>query len=318
MRRRFQFYCAAFLTSGLLWTAAAGLCIEARCRKTLPGLFFSHDVDRLLYDLQTSTYDAGTIVLGDSVGRQITLYLTNEGGRDFLPLTTNGALQMAGQYYILKRYLERNRAPEHVFLLKHRPLRGNLNRPATENYVQRCFTRWNEIAEMTWKTGSLSFGLRSLSYRLAPAKYRLHLQALVPGLPELLLAGAAEEQTDAPDREWPLQKILSRFAPEKSMSVSEYYFLKMIDLCSRADIRLGYLPCPMDEKQWAKYQTRPAHVQQVALLKEISREYPGLKYQTVIKTYPASWFIDGVHLKKKRMPQVAADYGQMMDEMMQP
>jgi len=318
MSALFRLYCLKLLSSGLFWSAVVCLGIEARCLKTLPSRFFSHEVDMLLYDLQTRNYDAETLVLGDSVARQIALYLAAEGEADFLQLTTNGALQMAGQYYILQRYLERNRAPENVILLKHRPLHGNLNRPATENYVQRCFTRWHEIAEMTRYTGSPAFGLRALSYRMATAKYRLHLQELVPWLPAHAVVDDPERLNEPADGENPMRLPVRMLSPGQRISVSERYFLKMIDLCSRNNIRLGYLPCPMPDEQWKDYQTGPAHARLVARLGEISQAYPGLRYITEIKTYPADWFIDGVHVRKARLPRVAADYAQMMNEMMQP
>ncbi|MGD9873494.1 MAG: hypothetical protein AB7T27_04405 [Kiritimatiellia bacterium] len=310
------------LGSGIVWTAAAIICIECCCWKYFPSRYFSHEVDRLLYTLQTSSFDADTVVLGDSVGRQLSQYLADSGEKDFIPLATNGALQMAGQYYIFLRYLERNPPPQTVILLKHRPLHGDLDRPATENYVQRCFTRWHEIAGMTLRTGQPGFGLRMLSYRLlATAKYRLHLQKLVPGLetPEVWAEAPLDaEQPETLAQKTAAQIIMNWFFPQKYFSISEYYLIRLLDLCAGKNIRVCYLPCPMPEKQWNRYQYGPAHTLLVSRMKELSQQYPNLVYTTEVKAYPGGWFVDGVHVEKANLPQVAGDYALMMDELMKP
>ncbi|MGD9873493.1 MAG: hypothetical protein AB7T27_04400 [Kiritimatiellia bacterium] len=293
--------------------------IETWCRETFPSRYPSHDVDRLLYDLDTHTYNADTVVLGDSVGRQISKHLARQRKEGFLPLATNGFMEMAGQYYIFLRYLERNRPPASVVLLMHRPLHGDLSQPATENYVQRSFTRWHEIAGLTLSTGSPGFGLRTLSYRLAAAKYRLHLQKLVPGLPEprvTVTPQTAEMREDRLSKKNPLMQLLSRVVRRDPASISERYFLSLLDECRRRHIRVYYLPCPVTERQWIRYEHGPAQTQLVPRMMELSRQYSNLVYTTEIRTYPGDWFADGLHIRRSRLAQVAGDYALMMDGMM--
>lgn len=321
MPSRLYTFSSRLLNSAAFWTLAAVLCIETQCWKHFPSRFFSHEVDRLMYDLANCTYDAETIVLGDSVGRQISRFWADSKQKDFLSLATNGALQMAGQYYIFLRYLERNRPPGAVVLLKHHPLHGDLNRPATENYVQRSFTRWHEIAGMTWLTGSPGFGLRTLSYRLATAKYRLHLQKMVPGLQTPEVGGEPPmeaERLEMLTKPTLMKSIVNRFMPEELNSISEYYLLRLLDECLKRNIRFYYMPCPMPEKQWNVYQHGPSYNRLITRMKELSEQYPNLKYTTEIKSYPNDWFADGVHVEKANLPQVSGDYALMMDKLMQP
>lgn len=309
------------ISSGLFWTFIAVLCIESWCWKSFPSRYFSHEVDHLMYNLQTRIFDADTIVLGDSVGGQISTYISDQGKRDFISLATTGAMQMAGQYYILLRYLERNKSPKAVILLKHNPLRGDLNRPATENYVQRSFTRWHEIAEMTWQTGSPSFGLRTLSYNLATAKYRLHLHKLIPGLETPEVGGdpqMAIARLKMLNKTTMIKSIMNWFMPQELNSISEYYLLRLLDECQRKNIRFYYMPCPMPDKKWTEYRHGLSYKRLVLRIKELSFLYPNLIYTTEIKTYPEDWFVDGVHVEESRLPQVAEDYTRIMDDLMLP
>ena len=319
MPNRLSIFSSRLLASGVAWTAVAVFCIESWCWKTLPSKYFSHEVDILLYDLQTRTYDADTIVLGDSVGRQLSRYLAGQKKCDFIPLATNGAVEMAGQYYILIRYLERNRPPSAVILLKHHVLHGDMKRVTTENYLQRCFTRWYEMLSMTWQSQSPSFGLRMLSYRLAAAKYRLHLQKLIPGLPPPETGGNArqvEERLEVLEKTPPLQQLMKRLFPSDLNSISEYYFIRLLSLCQQRNIRIYYVPCPMTNSTWTRYKCGVAYARLVRRLQELSEDFPVLTYTTEIKDYPNGWFEDGIHISAEKLPVVADDYSRLMTELM--
>lgn len=321
MLNRSSIFSSSLLRSGVIWTAAAVFCIETWCWKALPPKFFSHEVDELLWDLQTKTYDTDTVVLGDSVGRQISRYLAERQNQKFAPLATNGAVEMAGQYFVLMRYLERNPAPSAIILLKHHVLHGDMKRVTTENYLQRCFTRWPEILSMTWQTRSPSFGLRMLSYRLASAKYRLHLQQFVPGLTPPETGGntrQVEERLEALEKTAPLQKLVKWIFPSELNSISEYYFIRLLQFCQQRNIRLYYLPCPMTQRTWNRYKDGVAHARLIRRLRELSETYPVLRYTAEIRDYPNGWFEDAVHISNEKLPEVAGDYSRMISDLMHP
>ena len=61
----------------------------------------------------------------------------------------NDAILMAGQYFLVRRYLQRNQKPKAIILVWYNPLHPILNSPYyVENYFQRCFLKPGEIMEI--------------------------------------------------------------------------------------------------------------------------------------------------------------------------
>lgn len=170
------------LRSNALWLTLAGIVtIELLAHPYLFNNFFSHEVDKLLHTLKTQKFDVPVVTIGDSVGHGIF------SGWDFAQgkianLACNQATETAGQYFFLKRYLEKNRMPRAVISCDRTPLEGNLQQNLTENYIQRCFTYWSEILELALIKRDPEFTVKMIAYKmLSTYTYRLHLQKIILG-----------------------------------------------------------------------------------------------------------------------------------------
>ncbi|MGD9873491.1 MAG: hypothetical protein AB7T27_04390 [Kiritimatiellia bacterium] len=301
------------MASAVFWLFIGIICIESAAFKYLAPRFFSHEMDELLWKLEHDSYDKSVVMLGDSVGRQISLAMRSMGDTSFAPLATSAAVETAGQYFVFLRYLEHNRNPDQVILFMRNPLDGDLKKVCTENYVQRCFTRWHELASLTWQTRNPAFGLRMLTYRLASAKYRLHLQRAVPSLAvKDPFAGIPADQLQERKKELKKKSAWERLAglalPRSTETVSEYYFLKLLDECKRRDIPLYFQPTPM---RASKMDTPEETARRGALMermRELAVEYPGFAFSETVSAYPDEYFIDGIHIQKKNLPEICDDY----------
>lgn len=302
-----------FSAWAVFWLFVCIACIESAAFRYLAPRFFSHEMDELLWKLEHDSCDKPVVVLGDSVGRQISLAMRSMGDTRFAPLATSAAVETAGQYFVFLRYLEHNRKPDHVILFMRNPLDGDLKKVCTENYVQRCFTRWHEMASLTWQTRNPAFGLRMLTYRLASAKYRLHLQRAIPWLAvkdpfEGLPADQIQERKKELKKKSAWERLAGLAFPRSTDTVSEYYFLKLLDECRRRDIPLYFQPTPM---RASKIDTSEETARREALFKrmrQLSAEYPQFSFSGTVKTWPDECFIDGIHIKKENLPRICDEY----------
>ena len=142
-------FSSKWLRCGALWAALVIAAVEGLQAHRLPQRYLSHEVEFLLREMPHWGSGADRVILGDSVGLQLALGIEAQHRGEFTPLASNQTIEMAGQYFLLRRYLEARPAPRAVFLLMDDPLNGDLNSPYVENYIQRCFLRWSEIASLT-------------------------------------------------------------------------------------------------------------------------------------------------------------------------
>lgn len=108
---------------------------------------FSHEVDHVLYNLENSKYNAKYLLIGDSVGLQ----LFNQFRKDpqFAVFATNQAIEITGQYFLVKRYLENNDVSPSAVLYASGPYYDqNLEQNYTENFVFRPFNKIEEVKEI--------------------------------------------------------------------------------------------------------------------------------------------------------------------------
>ena len=278
---------------------------------------FSHELDELLWDLQGEPFDKPVVVLGDSVGRQISLELREHAGMDFAPLATSAAVEMAGNLFIFRRYLERNRPPERVVLFMRNPLDGDLKKVWTENYVQRGFTRWGEIGSLAWQTRNPAFGLRMLSYRLASAKYRLQLQRAVPGLNvKDSLAGMPREELI--ERKKELKKLTLRerlvdwILPRSTSTISEHYFLTLLEECGRRNIPVHFQPTPMRKSKIDTPEEVARRSALFARMRELAARHPLFTFTDEVAAYPDGCFVDGIHIQARDLPRISAAYAEVL------
>ena len=286
----------AQLRSNAFWLTLAGIVtIELLAHPYLFNNFFSHEVDELLHTLKTQKFDAPVVTIGDSVGHGIFTHWGFARGR-IANLACNQATETAGQYFFLKRYLEKNRMPRAVISSDRTPLDGNLRQNLTENYIQRCFTHWSEIIELTLIKRDPEFTVKMIAYKmLSTYTYRLHLQKIILGTTNsniysgISIGGSTSAQPKGLFTV--LHKSLENLRKE---SISSVFFKKISDMLARENVSLCYVPPPSrldngDVDRLIQSSTNR--------LEELTHITPNL--QVLSKEYrrlPNEYFGDDVHL----------------------
>jgi hypothetical protein len=288
-----------------LFLTVALICgIEALFSVLLPPRFFSHEVDSVLHAIDTRLFTADYLLLGDSVGRQ--LLLKYQDDQRFSMLATNAAVEMTGQYFLLRRFLEHHRPPRAVLfagLPSH--IERNLEQPYTENYVLRTFNDFEEIAELFLATKNVTQAVKALVYRLFPSyKYRLHLQKqLLGGTNADIYTGVLTTGSEAKAKPYTVEGFWRRF---QGRNVSLRHFRAMVELLTVQGIPFYYIPVPIrqdgpNRELAAKYGLL------FDLLAGWKREGMNVHYYADITALPGNLFQDTVHFTPTGL-QAAAPY----------
>ena len=185
------------LPAALLVAFLATLALEISLSFYMPPRYFSHEVDVILGLVENpdspvrKAWNEGgeVLILGDSVGRLLVRYFALDS-RQVVKLTSNGVVETAGQYFIFKRYLDRLKSGELpkavVYFAALHPGSYKLEGNFVENYIQRCFIEWYEIADLFLEKKDLVFSLKMLAFKLLPSyRYRTHIQKMFDGLIEV-------------------------------------------------------------------------------------------------------------------------------------
>lgn len=312
MRSRLSIFSSRIFGSALIWTVFAVIAIEFHSSRTLPGKYFSHEVDEIVYRLDHNRFQAkDTVLMGDSVGRQIMHGIEEIGEKSFVPLASNAAIEMPGQFFMLRRYLANHPAPERLILIMGNPVKGNLAHSYAENYVKRVFLQWREIADIAWTKRSVPFTLVSIGYKLFPTlRYRIQLQKTIPFLetanPYFGSLNIANEESKAHKKDYGLLAVISSWFKEHSRgaTIAERYFLRFAALLEEKQISWIYLPLPRPESN-AHDLYYQHQIQQIQALAE---QYRHLQTRGTFCVEPDDWFRDGTHLTDKAVPLVAEKY----------
>ena len=320
MRSRLSIFSSRILGSALVWTVLAAALVEAWAGRALPARFYNHEVDQLLDLLDRgSGSDADMVFLGDSVGRQVSRALALAEPDFFLPLASNGGIETAGQYFVLRRYLARHPAPKRVVLMMLNPVEGLLDGKYTENYFQRGFLHGDEIAAVAPLRRSLPFTLTMVGYRLSPVfRYRIGLQAVVPWLetPSPWSGQFAAAEIVGQPPEIPKHglldlggKWLKRF--RRGPQISAVFFDRLAALMEARGIEWLFLPPPLPASSAGGGPTG-VFGRQLAQVVACQDRYPALRVHAAFQIYPDDWFADEIHLKAERLPAVARDYAEIL------
>ena len=322
MPNRLSIFSSRFFGSALIWAMGAAALIEWRAQSTLPAQYANHEVDKLLYDLdhdQISERD--TVLLGDSVGRQVGRALLTAKMGVFVPLASNAAIETPGQFFLFRRYLERHAPPKRVILMMGSPLEGQLRGVFTENYFQRGFLRWREIAEIAWVKRNLPFSIVTIGYKLFPTfRYRRALQQKwwllektnTQPIPAERSARLKKPKANSNNGIWDL---LAQWQKEhrQGPQIAETYFLRLASLLEELGIEWIYVPLPIPESQSETIASEGSYSQQVRRIHAYAAQYPALEFIADFRTYPNEWFSDGTHFHEERLPFVAADYARIFN-----
>jgi len=286
------------------------VCIELALAHRIPGKFSNHEVDRILHTVDSKRFDAPVVLTGDSVGRQLfeTKRLAPE---KYACLACSQAVEMAGQYYLIRRYLANNSSPHAVIYLGHPPFGYSLGLVLTENYVQRCFTHWREILGLAVAKRSITFGLRMVLYKLLPSyKYRLHLQEKLTGISRAQMRGGIGNQrriTQGLSRHGLFRLSLAYLENQREMPISDEYFHRLLLLLESRDIHLYYIPPPISSSRHEVWKTAflPRFTER---MKQLERQHRNFHFmQDLLLVYPDTHFCDPAHLFPNRIPGVRAE-----------
>lgn len=321
MRNPSSISSSRWLRSGLLWTVVAVAAIELVAGRVLPGRLFSHEVDEILYQLDTTPLAAERIALGNSVGRQLALAIAKEHPGFFEPMASNAAIETTGQYLLLRRYLERNPPPRAVVLFLDDPFNGNLTLVFAENYIQRCFLRWREIGELGWMRGGPVFTALMVAYKALPTfRYRLHLQNRIPFLAsDTVYLGMRPEELErsaAGEREGAWYRLWQRLTRRPGQSASALSLERMLRLCEVRGIALYLVPTPIRQSEADRRNARGGRGEINARLAALRAAYPCLHVLPEPRVYPDDWFRDGVHFKPPFVRDRALEYHALLQEWM--
>jgi hypothetical protein len=291
----------------------AFVAIECALDRPMSNRFFSHRVDELVFDIEHRSYNPRVLILGDSVGLQVG-YVASRRDTNIVCMATNGGMEMAGHFFLLRRYLRRNPPPEFVVLLMRDPLSGNLRSIYTENYLQRCFGRPGEIASMAWRRRSVPFALTSIAYRSPSFRYRLQLQgSLSPIQTKITLSGFRPDQTARRQANLAERSLLTRMVdavfPWPDDTLATTYMRDTLELAKSKGVRCVYIPTPLSDEKYDEKTTSAKYERLTEGLQAFKKSYPGnFDYTLDILRLPAGEFSDTTHLRGGSVPKCADDF----------
>lgn len=275
------------------------LMIEGLREKPLSAKHQSHEVDRLIRSLNTKNFSAPVLLMGDSVAGNVFKAFHGQSER-FDVFSSNQAIEATGQYFILRRYLEQNPAPEVIAYMAGLPFYGDLDQIYTENFVQRVFTNWREIGWMSAHKLDPAFLLKSLAYKFSPTfRFRLQLQTEILGEPQTdIYAGTGfTSATVSPAPQYSLSRLLAEsWQKIRGQTASERSWQRILDLCAAHRIAFHFFPTPTQPTDGGIRQTRKT-------LQAVQQRSENLNFIHIREDYamtlPANHFRDGSHLNDK-------------------
>lgn len=300
----------SLLTSALPWVLLGVLVIETSLSHSLGSKMFNHEVDKLLWDLKTRTFNAPVVLLGNSVA--LNVFGVAEKDSRFAVLASNAAIETPGQYYILQRYLKNNNRPAAVVFMAHSPFSGNLEKPTMENYIQRCFTRWNEIAELGVAKLDPAFTTRMMLYKaLFSYKFRLRIQEALCGQSNVpAYFGVDRKKVDAgpPDNHGLIHLASKGLANLKDDTISETYLKRLLADCDARNLPFYYIHAPMPASEAHSEPGTPL-AKRFAKLRDMEARHPQAHFlEDYFFSYPNNMFRDGTHFHRKHRKAVFNAY----------
>lgn len=292
-------------------------CVEIILHPYLSEKFFSHEVDVKLASLERKERNQAVVTIGDSVGHGIFSGWRFKNG-SIAQLACNQATETTGQYFFVQRFIAKNQQPEVIISCDRSPFSGNLTQNLTENYVQRCFTKWREIIELMAIKMDPVFTLKMISYKLfATFKYRLHVQEKLVGFRNgeiytgLTINGSSPVSTyGLIDR---IENYKNGFRQE---SISAYFLTKLIAELQKQNIPFYYLPPPTNATNKRGWNAMKKNIER---FEELAEQFDNVHILTQhSRKMSGDLFADEVHLSHSGLsyyrPHVQADIEKIIAE----
>lgn len=214
------------------------------------------------------------LILGDSTGQA--LYPYDERKEDILSLACNQAITMAGQYFLLRNFVEANadNLPDEVIL------------------IYSPFSFSNDVDYLAYH-----YFLKPFPYWKYRHFYTPHLMSRIKSIPWYWTANLPFIQNS---RYTPRTAVPSIGAEEVSISqLSQEYLLKIIELTKEYDIRFVLYSSPVREDRRNEVDVFTSDVAKIEDSILLSYLRP---YLETISYMPSSLFFDEVHLYDEYVP----------------
>jgi hypothetical protein len=289
MMRRFLQTSLLFMAGLLCAVLATDRCIGWRVVRRHGKGLTTVDVYTALENVRGPDSRVKAVFLGDSVARQL-FQPSAEPSPEFRFLTTNQAISVAGQYYLLEEAIEQYPRLADVYLLYYPgSFQNDLELPLSANYFCGFFHRPAQVLEV-------------FEFKRDIRLSAVHVERSI--LPNLMAANDAwrplAESSPAANRtptasgagSDPLMHMLDLLfsrshepaLPLIPSATSQHFLGRMRDVCHEPHLRLHVLPCPCSD----------ANVFDSAMT----------VYDGKIIYLNRSWFRDGIHLFPQHIPTV--------------
>ncbi|MGX9726553.1 MAG: hypothetical protein ACTFAK_04305 [Candidatus Electronema sp. VV] len=259
-------------------------------------IFFNHEVDFVVSIIENKKFDKEYIIIGDSVGLQLT-----QGYQDrFSVLATNQAIETAGQYFLIKRYLEKNSIPKAVIFIALPFFDNDLNQVYTENFILRVFNRPDEIFDIFTSQKDVTMAVKMLIYNfLFSYKNKLQIQKKILGYTNAdIYSGNDNALPELKYEDYSLIKIVNKFNKKRrermSVKSSDVFFEKLVAFLQEKNINIYYIPAPISEDN--SYEEKEYRKMFSLKLPVLAHKYSNFYYIYNYEKYKKNMFVDGVHL----------------------
>lgn len=281
----------------LFWVIIGILIIETIVFKA-SGSFPSRNITELaIYNIEHIKYDSDIVLLSDSVGNQLlwSIFRNYRGDKNkFIMLASNGGIEMPGQYFLIKRYLMRNKKPKAVVFVGINPLGVNLSNIFVENYVQRCFLSPDEIFQLTLAKGP-KFGFIMLVYKFFPSyRHRFVLQKALGFITlqeDSFKKRASQNSKQGVNFAKKLAKVVRRKSQIKNpgrLPLSDRYLDKLVGMLDKNSIKFYFVTVPMTENYRKKRDVGKMYI----YFKELARKHDNFNMFSNCGLFPDQFFID--------------------------
>jgi len=235
-----------------------------------------NSTQRILKKIADSRWDADILITGDSFttgafyNKDKIFPKSNNLAGGAVDISTNINVTMAGQYFILKRYLEHNKPPKIVFFIISPGIWNSELDNSSDNHFFSLFTEISEIMDIILSTKQINFFIRGLYYKaLVSAQYRFYLAEFFAETKDRKLRmlrylrnfflgntrAGGEELLDEIFKPYPFGGENQAYDIEKMASMemegdrykfstttfAEYYFNKLCSMLKRRGIKVYYI-----------------------------------------------------------------------------
>jgi len=260
-----------------------------------------HDVDYIVNDYVANLKDKSysKIIMGDSLAHNAFEKLQIKD--DILDLSSNQAISIAGDYFLLERYLKKNKAPKEIFFFAIPDfLHNDLNQSWTYSYFETVFTNDSEVEEIQkLKPNLFSTGF-SLDKYFESRKNALNLGGYRPPVRKKHIDSKEEELvTIANYTNKMIEKriVNLKATSEKVEVIPRVYLDKIIKLCQERDIKLTLVIEPMFEECRTIFSTSPWY--KILKEKAVKGEFVYIDTNDFYKFDKSFFKHDGTHIDGK-------------------